>query len=109
MIHNLSYCGALIDGKGYIGIRKVKQKDRLEIRVQMKDESPIKFFADTFKISYIKHRYCKNLPYTNYLVVVSQNKAFNILQLVTPFLIGKKHIAEKLLIKYKNRHNKYSI
>lgn len=102
MIHNLSYCGALIDGEGYIGIRKVNGKNRLELRIQMKDEEPIKYFANTFNIKYITHNYHKNLKYPNYLICVSQNKAIGILKIITPFLICKKNKSLESMEKYLN-------
>lgn len=102
----IAYLAGLVDGEGYIGIKKSQPYNNLtgranpgyheRIQIRMVDESAIKLFTDTFGGWYYKEK-----PNTNgrslYCYQASDKKASAILEILLPYLRIKKESANTVL------------
>ena len=102
----IAYIAGLIDGEGYIGIKKTKAYKsqgrqtpgyHARIQIRMVDEPAIKFIAESLGGWYYKEkpRVAKGRPL--YCYQASDKKAEQILQTVLPYLRVKKISAETVL------------
>lgn len=103
---DIAYIAGLIDGEGYIGIKKTpayKCQDRqtngyyARIQIRMVDEQAIKFIAENLGGWYYKEK-----PHTVkgrllYCYQASNKAADKILTILLPFLKVKKSVAETVL------------
>ena len=103
---DIAYLAGLIDGEGYIGIKKSKayrcQGRRTpgysaRIQVRMVDEAAIRFLAETFGAWYYleKRRPKKNRPL--YCCQLGDKKAEAALRALLPYLRVKREQAETVL------------
>ena len=99
----IGYIAGLIDGEGYIGIKKVRSKDAVSpvyherIQVRMIHEGAIKFLTKTLGGNY----YCEKAHASNgrslFCWQASDALASHILRRILPFLIVKKRVARTVL------------
>jgi hypothetical protein len=105
---DLAYIAGLIDGEGYIGIKKSTYQIRVvkdmvnpsyheRIQIRMVDEEAIKFIADNFGGFYYKEKPHSRSPKPLYCYQASDLKATNILKQILPFLKVKRKNAEIVL------------
>ena len=100
---DLAYLAGLIDGEGYIGIKRTTHKNRVSpayharIQVRMVDEPAIAFLADTLGGSYYYERpsVAKGRPL--YCFQASDAKAESILRSLRPYLRVKARNADTVL------------
>ena len=115
----ISYLAGLVDGEGYVGIKKdltsVRNKhsksplyhERIQIR--MSDENAIKLFKETFGGNYYFEKEKANNPLTKkrmYCYQISDLSAAKTLKLLLPYLRIKKKQAQICLKLYKNKRTK---
>jgi len=103
---DIAYIAGLIDGEGYIGIKKSKAykcQDRktpgyhARIQIRMVDEQAIKFISETLGGWYYKEKpNCTN-GRPLYCYQASDKRAETILSIVIPFLRVKKESANTVL------------
>lgn len=100
---DIAYLAGIIDGEGYIGIKKTRRKEcvsptyQARIQVRMVDEPAIAFLAQTLGGSYYEEqpRVPKGRPL--YCFQASDARAEAILRAVLPFLRVKRKSAEAVL------------
>lgn len=113
---DIAYIAGLIDGEGYIGIKKATaRKDcqnplyHARIQIRMVDEEAIKFIAETLGGNYYKEKpsVAKRRPL--YCFQSSDKSAETILETILPYLRVKKASAETVLEyrKLQNDSKKY--
>ncbi len=101
---DVAYIAGLIDGEGYIGIKKASvRKDcfnpcyHARIQIRMVDEPAIKFIADTLGGNYYKEKPNADNGRPLYCYQASDKIAATILETVLPYLKVKKQSAETVL------------
>ena len=101
---DLAYFAGLIDGEGYIGIKKSKPaKDSVSpkfdarIQVRMVDEPAIKFLAETLGGNYYKEKPSVANGRPLFCYQAGGRKCENILRVVRPYLRVKAKNAETVL------------
>jgi len=106
-ITDIAYIAGLVDGEGYIGIKKTKaykSQDRktpsyhARIQIRMVDEPAIRFISECLGGSYYKekqHSIKTRRPL--YCYQASDKCAENILTTIIPFLLVKKVSAQTVL------------
>ena len=103
---DIAYCAGLIDGEGYIGIKKTpaytcqeRQTPGYIARLQMRmvDEGAIRFMAETFGGWYYKEKthLAKGRPL--YCYQATHRDAERILRIVLPYLRVKQEAAKTVL------------
>jgi len=120
---DIAYIAGLIDGEGYIGIKKSTiRKDcfnpsyHARIQIRMVDEEAIKFITKTLGGNYYKEKpsVAKGRPL--YCFQASDKSAEMILKTILPYLKIKKSLAEIVLkfrsiqansVKYRNKVTGY--
>jgi hypothetical protein len=115
----ISYLAGLVDGEGYVGIKKdltsVRNKhsksplyhERIQIR--MSDEDAIKLFKETFGGNYYFEKKKANNLLTKkrmYCYQISDLSAANALKLLLPYLKIKKRQAQICLKLHRNKRTK---
>ena len=102
---DIAYLAGLIDGEGYIGIRRIKSKAngrvnfgyQERIQVRMIDEAAIKFLTESLGGYY----YAEKVPQKNrrqlYCFQASDLAAAKIIKTILPYLRVKRGVAEKVL------------
>lgn len=102
---DIAYAAGLIDGEGYIGIKKStsKRSDRVtpgyhaRIQIRMVHEPAIKFIAETFGGWYYQEKPHANNGRPLYCYQASDKVAEAILRTVLPYLRVKRESAETVL------------
>lgn len=102
---DIAYIAGLIDGEGYIGIKRITGKSsgrvnpgyQERIQVRMVDEPAIKFLAETFGGNYYAEKPHAHKGRPLYCFSASDRIAVNILKIVLPFLRVKFHVATQVL------------
>jgi hypothetical protein len=101
---DIAYIAGLVDGEGYIGIRKTTvRKDcfnhsyHARIQIRMVDEPAIKFITDTLGGNYYREKPHCNNGKPLFCYQSSDKKAEHILQTILPYLKVKKRSAETVL------------
>lgn len=95
----LAYLAGLVDGEGYIGIKKSQPYNKLtgrinpgyheRIQIRMVDEPAIKKFAETFGGWYYKEKPHAKKGRLLYCYQASDKLASNILKYLLPYLVVK--------------------
>jgi len=104
---DIAYIAGLIDGEGYIGIKKcppsktrctVNPSYHARIQVRMVDEPAIKFITDTLGGTYTKEKQPQN-PNRRILFLygTSNAKAESILKTILPYLKVKQAVAQEVI------------
>ena len=103
---DIAYIAGLIDGEGYIGIKKTKGYKCQErqtpgyharLQIRMVDEPAIKFISETLGGWYYKEKsHCDN-GRPLYWYQASDKKAEDIMKIIFPYLKVKKESAKTLL------------
>lgn len=99
----LAYLAGLIDGEGYIGVKRTKRKDATSpiyherIQVRMVHEGAIALLADTLGGSYYRERAHANNSRPLFCYQASDAKAAEILARLLPYLIVKRESAQNVL------------
>ena len=101
---DIAYIAGLIDGEGYIGIKKASvRKDcfhpsyHARIQIRMVDEPAIKFITETLGGQYYKEKPNANNGRPLYCYQASDKIAATILKTIIPYLKVKKQSAETVL------------
>jgi len=103
---DIAYIAGLIDGEGYIGIKKDKGYQRQErktpgfharIQIRMVDEPAIKFIAESLGGSYYKEKPHSGNGRPLYCYQASDKKAGEICRIILPYLRVKRDSADTLL------------
>ena len=101
---DIAYIAGLIDGEGYIGIKKssvrkdcVNPNYHARIQIRMVEEQAIKFIAETLGGSYYKEKAHCNNGRPLYCYQASDKIAEETLKKVLPYLKVKEHSAKKVL------------
>jgi hypothetical protein len=103
---DIAYIAGLIDGEGYIGIKKDRGYQCQErktpgyharIAIHMVDEQAIKFIAETLGGWYYKEKPSTAQGRPLYKYSASDKRAEEILKIVLPFLRVKKASAQNLI------------
>lgn len=102
---DIAYIAGLIDGEGYIGIRRFKGKTngrvtpgyQERIQVRMVDEQAINFLADTLGGTYYAEKPHAHKGRPLYCYSASDKIAVRIIRTVLPYLRVKRAVAEKVL------------
>ena len=112
---DLAYLAGLVDGEGYIGIKKSSQKDMVSpafsarIQIRMVNEPAISFLAKILGGNYYKEsaHVAKGRPL--YCYQASNKKAENVLKSLLPYLRVKKEVATVVLsfLVFKTQSPKY--
>ncbi len=118
MSETLAYLAGIVDGEGYIGIKRTKwtpqkekqngiKSDRFTERIQirMTDESAIRLFRDTLGGNYHKELPKEHSKLSLYCYSASDKRACEVLQKLLPFMLVKKRDAE-LVLKLRELKNK---
>jgi len=114
---DLSYIAGLIDGEGYIGIKKSTYKSRVikdmvnaeyheRIQIRMVDEEAIKFIKENLGGNYYREKPHSNSPKPLFCYQASDLLAAKILKLLYPFLRIKKKNAEVILKLRESKNNR---
>ena len=99
----LAYLAGIIDGEGYIGIKRTTRRDARSpiyherIQVRMTDEAAIQFLAATLGGNYYREQPHANDGRPLYCWQASDALACRILERVMPYLIVKRDQAENVL------------
>jgi len=101
---DIAYIAGLIDGEGYIGIKKTTiRKDcvnpsyHARIQIRMVDEQAIKFITETLGGNYYKEKPSSPKGRPLYWFQAANNSAEIILKTILPYLKVKKTSAETVL------------
>lgn len=104
---DIAYCAGLVDGEGYIGIKRTKAYRcqgrstpgyHARIGIKMVDDGAIKFFAETMGGWYWgeKSSLANGRPY--FVYQATDAKAEGILRVLLPYLRVKRESAETVLM-----------
>lgn len=102
---DIAYIAGLIDGEGYIGIKRrtalsngrVNPSYQERIQIRMVDEPAIKFIAGTLGGNYYTEKPNAHKGRPLYCFQASDQIAVKILQTILPYLKVKRQVAEKVL------------
>lgn len=103
---DVSYCAGLIDGEGYIGIKRTRAYAcqgratpgyHARIQLRMVDEGAIRFLADTLGGWYYREKSHANNGRPLYCWQASDKHAAEVLRAVLPYLRVKRESAETVL------------
>lgn len=103
MSETLAYLAGLVDGEGYIGIKKARRKDAVSaiyherIQVRMIHEGSIKLLADTLGGSYYRETMAQRRGRPLFCYQASDALAADILRKLLPYLVIKRSSAETVL------------
>ena len=110
---DIAYIAGLVDGEGYIGVKRVTTKyngrvnpayqERIQIR--MVDEQAIKFISDSLGGSYYEEKPHAHKGRPLFCYQASDRLAVRILKTLLPYLKVKKLVAEKVLEFHELRAN----
>lgn len=98
-----AYLAGLIDGEGYIGIKKARSKHMVSpsyqarIQVRMVDEPAIKFLADMMGGNYYLESPSAAKGRPLFCYAATAGKAEIVLRLILPYLRVKRTVAETVL------------
>lgn len=101
--HVLAYLAGIVDGEGYIGIKRTTRKDSISpifherIQVRMIHEPAIKLLADTLGGNYYRESMAQRQGRQLYCWQASDAIACNILRALLPHLRIKRSNAEAVL------------
>lgn len=99
----IAYLAGLIDGEGYIGIKRTTRRDATSpiyherIQVRMVHEGAIALLASTLGGNYYREKAHANNGRPLFCYQASDAKAAAILERVLPYLIVKRESAENVL------------
>jgi intein/homing endonuclease len=99
----LAYLAGLIDGEGYIGVKKTNAKNSVSplyherIQMRMVHEGAIALLASTLGGNYYRERPHANNGRPLYCYQASDAKAAEILERLLPYLVVKREAAENVL------------
>lgn len=112
----LAYLAGLVDGEGYVGIKKSltgvrsgKQKSpsyHERIQIRMVDEAGIKLFTKVFGGNYYKEKPHSNSGRLLYCFQISDLSASKALKILLPFLVIKGNQAKLVLALRKSKESK---
>lgn len=94
---DLAYLAGLIDGEGYIGVKRSRDSFSARIQVRMVDEPAIAFLAATLGGTYYREREHAANRRPLYCFQASDLKAETILRAVLPYLRVKREQANTVL------------
>jgi hypothetical protein len=102
---DIAYLAGLIDGEGYIGIKRITSKAngrvnpgyQERIQVRMIDEQAIKFLAETIGGTYYSEKPHAHKGRPLYCFSASDKVAVRIIRTVLPYLRVKRAVAERVL------------
>lgn len=111
----LAYLAGLIDGEGYIGIKKSNPYNHLtgrvnpgyheRLQIRMVDEAAIKLLANTLGGWYYKEKPSVAQGRPLYCYQASDRKAAGILKILLPYLIIKRESANTVLLLRDSKNN----
>lgn len=99
----LAYLAGLIDGEGYVGVKRTSRKDAVSpiyherIQVRMVHEGAIALLASTLGGNYYREKASATNGRPLFCYQASDAKAAAILKLLLPYLIVKRESAENVL------------
>lgn len=113
----LAYIAGLVDGEGYIGIKKDQVKGRginpvyyERMSIAQTDKEMVNLFLDFFECGKIYlHKHSKLSKQGYWSWETSNLKAIFVIKQIYPYLRIKKPEADLVLKLYKNKRKKYSI
>ncbi len=99
----LAYLAGLVDGEGYIGIKKANAKNSISplyherVQVRMVHEGAIALLASTLGGNYYREKAHASNGRPLFCYQASDAKAATVLELLLPYLIVKRESAENVL------------